>query len=193
MLQTVMLIEKCRRVFKEADGNSFIITLVQLLLCGKVQGFLNELGSSHSLYSLYQLCATCQVYTWPNIAGGNIITDTWNHTLYRSVQHNTRNWTGCHVHTYNVCDKKRTSWSVRDRSHCPDSNRILTVGKSPRLAAICSGVTPDYQEETKLKATGRSWTYFSIKFEIVYYTHVHIILVHISDYNHMHTYVASSV
>lgn len=49
MLQIVMLIDKCRRVFKEADGNSFIITLVQLLLGGKVQGFLNELGSSHSL------------------------------------------------------------------------------------------------------------------------------------------------
>ena len=38
--------------------------------------------------------------------------------------------------------EKRTL-SVRDMSHFPDSNRILTVGKS-FLADMCSGVDPTY-------------------------------------------------
>ena len=41
-----------------------------------------------------------------------------------------------------ACGEKRTL-SVRDKSHFPDSNRILTVGKS-FLAAMCSGVDPTY-------------------------------------------------
>ena len=41
-----------------------------------------------------------------------------------------------------TCGEKRTL-SVRDVSHFPDSNRILTVGKLI-LAAMCSGVDPAY-------------------------------------------------
>ena len=80
--------------------------------------------------------AAAVVYTWPNCYAA-IVTATNIGLSYVNAQL-TGDWNGCYVCMYG---EKRTQ-SGRDTSHFPDSNRTLTVGKSPCLAAICRGTNP---------------------------------------------------
>ena len=66
----------------------------------------------------------------------------------------------------NICGAERTL-SQRDMLHFPDSNKTITVGISPCLAAKCSGATPScihMQEEHKQQSKCK---YVSVSIKVV--------------------------